>query len=80
LSALKCSVDPYIDRFDCQCPLPPVTYANIYDFLVSSHSVHSCETQNAFKSLDAYRMVCEKGWLSTFGVKELSGAVSGSEM
>jgi len=39
-SALKCSVDPYIDTFDSWCPLPPVTYTDIYDYLVNSHSVH----------------------------------------
>ena len=64
LNVFKCNVDPYIDSFDCNSPLPPVTYAHIYDFLISSSSVHSCESQNAFKSLDAYRMVCSKGWLS----------------
>jgi len=74
LIALKCSVDPYIAlTVSARCH-HWVTYANIDDFLVSSHSVHSCETQNAFKSLDAYRMVCAKDWLSTLGVKELSGA------
>lgn len=75
LIALKCSVAPYIDSFDCECPLPPVTYADIYAFLVCSHSIHSCERQNAFKSLVAYRMVCSEGWLSTLGVKQCPSAV-----
>lgn len=35
-SALKCSVDPYIDTFDSWCPLPPVTYTDIYDYLANS--------------------------------------------
>ena len=75
LNAFKCNVDPYIDSFDCNSPLPPVTYAHIYDFLISSSSVHSCESQNAFKSLDAYRMVCSEGWLSTLGIKKWPNAV-----
>ena len=75
LIALKCSVDPYIDSFDSPFPLPPVTYTDIYDFLVNSYSVHSSQRQNAFKSLDAYRMVCSEGWLSTLGVKEWPNAV-----
>lgn len=28
LSILQCTVDLYADSFDCQCPLPPVSYAN----------------------------------------------------
>lgn len=75
LVGLKCSVDPYIDTFESQGPLPPVTYADIYEFLVSSHTLHSCERKNAFKSLDAYRMVCSEGWMSTLGVKEWPNAV-----
>ena len=62
LIALKCSVDPYIDSFDSPFPLPPVTYTDIYYFLANSYSVHSSQRQNAFKSLDAHRMVCSEGW------------------
>lgn len=56
-------------------PLPLVTYTDIYDYLVNSHSVHPCEKLNAFKSLHAHRTVCSEGRLSTLGVQVWPNAV-----
>ena len=68
---IKCSVDPYIDDSYSFGPALVVSYTNIYDFLICSSNGPSCDGKpaNAFKSLDGFRMVCAKGWMSTLQTK-----------
>ena len=77
LVEIKCSIDPYIDEsYNCG-PVTMVSYTNIYDFLVHSSNDPACggKPANAFKSLDGFRMVCAKGWMSTLQTKTWLDAV-----
>ena len=73
---IKCNVDPYINgTFSCGS-LPVVGYTN-YGYLICSSNDPSCDGKpaNAFKSLDAFRMVFAEGWMSTLQTKTWASTV-----
>lgn len=80
LGKIKCDLDPYLDESFIACSendLPIIKYSDIYDYLICSSNLSSCEGKpgNAFKSLDSFRMVCTEGWLSSLRWKKWSSAV-----
>ena len=59
LGTIKCDLDPYLDESFIACSendLPIIKYSDIYDYLICSSNLSSCEGKpgNAFKSLDSF--------------------------
>ena len=51
-------------------------YEYIYEFLINGNALPmSRDSPAAFKSLDAFRMVCAEGWLSTLTIKDCPSTV-----